>query len=139
MIFEQYKRDFMKRNIQAAEEAGAPMLVHVAAGAALVSGFGTTKAYILWNNPFNVTYYAHPKHGLHLVPAEAFEGKTGWRVVCETVSFDTLARCYSAIRESIEELGEDWPEDNEDDVQLDADVDNLAYEYLRGLERGFDQ
>ncbi len=129
MIFEQYKRDFMKRNIEAAHQAGVFMSAHAAAAAALESGFGTTEAYISWNNPFSLRYYAHPKHGLHVVPQAAFHGKLGWKPVSDVVSFDTLWRCYSTLNESIACLGKGWPADSEADNQLEKDATDLAHEY----------
>lgn len=139
MIFEQYKRDFMERNIQAAEAAEILMPAHAAAAAALESGYGLTEEYIAWNNPFGVSCYGHPKHGLHFVPQAAFEGKAGWSRVSAPVSFDTLTRCYQTLRESVAILNEAWPPDSEADTQLEEEADALAYEYLLGLERGFDQ
>jgi flagellum-specific peptidoglycan hydrolase FlgJ len=102
-------KDFLRRAMLAAEQAGHVFPEMAACEAALESGYGTSLLASAYLNLFGMKQHSHPIYGTHVLPTREFEnGK--WRPTESSwVVYPSWAACFADRMATLKRLAPHLP------------------------------
>lgn len=105
-----YKLQFLQRATIAADQAEHMFPDYAACEAALESGFGTSKLYILGNNPFGMKQHFHPVYKTLALPTHEWSPKLDKFVEVEAdwVQYPDLASAFTDRMNTLRRLAAEY-------------------------------